>query len=60
MKESLQRLGLPLHVFDASEDFYSGTTTIVRKDGSSYETAVGERAWLSITDVLQNLYYQRS
>lgn len=40
MKDSLQRLGLPLHVFDASEDFYGGTTTIKRKDGSSYETEV--------------------
>lgn len=42
--ESLKQLGVPLEVLDASETFYSGTTIIRRRDGSSYETAVQLRA----------------
>eukprot|EP00730_Choanoeca_flexa_P019431 TRINITY_DN9491_c0_g1_i2.p1 TRINITY_DN9491_c0_g1~~TRINITY_DN9491_c0_g1_i2.p1 ORF type:complete len:678 (+),score=189.18 TRINITY_DN9491_c0_g1_i2:35-2035(+) len=38
VKVSLERLGVPLHLIDASEDFYNGRTNITRKDGSSYET----------------------
>ncbi|EDQ87279.1 uncharacterized protein MONBRDRAFT_33449 [Monosiga brevicollis MX1] len=38
VKVSLERLGLPLHVIDASEDFYNATTEIKRKDGTTYTT----------------------
>lgn len=38
VEESLQRLGLPLKVIDASSTFYSATTAITGKDKCTYTT----------------------
>eukprot|EP00049_Salpingoeca_infusionum_P022459 m.6880 g.6880 ORF g.6880 m.6880 type:complete len:654 (-) comp5201_c0_seq2:135-2096(-) len=38
VEESLAALGLHIHVYDATQDFFNATTTITKRDGTQYET----------------------